>query len=171
MAATEKELVRVMEQHRARMLRMARRRSRNAEDAEDAVQEAFLAAFRHREQYDGRAQLSSWLTRIVINAASDRVRWNRARPALPLPEGAEARFRDATPSPEDLCYRGQRMESLQRMLRQLPKPWQHTVLARELEGLSTRETAERLGVAEGTVKSNLFRAHRQLRRHLAPSSI
>lgn len=166
MTATVEELSQVMEQNRARLLRLARRNSRTQEDAEDALQEAYLAAFRHLEQFDGRAQLSSWLTRIVLNAAADRMRWNRARPATPMPEGAEERFRDYAPSPEETCYRGQRMETVRTLLGQLPEPWRNTVLAREIMGFSTRETAARLGMAEGTVKSNLFRAHRQLRNRL-----
>lgn len=164
-------LTRLMEQDRARLVRLAQRRSRTLEDAEDAVQEAFLAAYKHLDQFEGRAQLSSWLTRIVINAAADRMRHHLAHPSVALgeddEEGPVLQLPAPDLSPEEGCYRNERRTMLWHWLDELPTTWRHTLRLREIEGLSTRETARELGVAEGTVKSHLFRAHRQLRRHVA----
>ena len=163
-----------MQQNRPALLRLAQRRCASREDAEDAVQDAYLSAFRHLDQFDGRAQLSSWLTRIVLNAAIDQRR--RARPTVPLagdndPEARAAGLPllfDPAPDPEEQCARGERHAALHRLTANLPQPWRRTLKLRAIDGLSTRETAQTLGVAEGTVKTHLFRAHRQLQRQALP---
>lgn len=165
-------LTALIERQRPSLLRIAWRRCGNREDAEDALQEAFLSAYRHLDQFDGRAQLSSWLTRIVINAATDQVRRQLARPSVALAEQAEEGavcsplLPDPAPNPEQRYVQTERRHLIERLSQRLPKPWRDTVHLRVLEGYSTRETAQKLGVAEGTIKTHLFRAHRQLKRSL-----
>jgi len=170
MEARLQELTRIMEQNRAGLLRLAQRRCGSYEDAEDAVQEAFLSAYRHLAQFDGRAQLSSWLTRIVLNAATDQVRRQLARPSVPLGEETDAEappgpvIPDPSPNPEQQAAGAERRRQFYRLSSRLPAAWRQTLHLRALEGYSTREAADMLGVAEGTIKTHLFRAHRQLRR-------
>jgi RNA polymerase sigma-70 factor (ECF subfamily) len=164
-------LTEAMERHRVRLLRLAQRRCRTREDAEDAVQDAFLSAYRHLDQFDGRAQLSSWLTRIVLNSACDQMRRRAAHATLSISEEPEpgtihpGLLHDPGPTPEDSCARRERCVQLQRLASRLPTPWKRALQARTVEGLSTREAAEALGLTESTLKTHLFRAHRQLRRY------
>lgn len=164
-------LTEVMERDRNRLLRLAQRRCRSREDAEDALQDAFLSAYRHLDQFDGRAQLSSWLTRIVLNAACDQLRRRAAHTVLSISEAPDPGtihpgvLHDPGPTPEQTCARHERCLQLQRLAARLPTPWKRALQARTVEGLSTREAAQALGLTESTLKTHLFRAHRHLRRY------
>ncbi len=141
----------------------------NPQDAEDALQDGLLSAYRNLRRFEGRSQFSTWLTRIVINAALMRRRSLRARPAdsldeppredeLPLAE----RVADARPSPEAI-YAGRELnEMIQADLGELSPLLRSAFLLREVEGLSTGEAAEKLGVTENTLKARLWRARQQL---------
>ena len=129
-----------------------------------------LSAVRNLERFEGRSAFSTWLTRIVINAALMRLRSRRARPAVSLEqENAEqqeltlgSRVRDSRPDPEKIRAGRERLEILERGLKTLPPALQSAVRLRDLEGLSTAEAARALGLAEGTVKSQLHRARARL---------
>jgi RNA polymerase sigma factor (sigma-70 family) len=96
--------------HAEKVFPVAHRIVRHREDAEDAVQESFLSAYVHLDTFDGRAKFSTWLTRIVINAALMKVRKNRPAREIPLENGTEAldpcfehAFREFSPNPEEIC--------------------------------------------------------------------
>jgi RNA polymerase sigma-70 factor (ECF subfamily) len=142
----------------------------NPEDAEDALQDGLLSAFRNLRRFEGRSQFSTWLTRIVINAALMRLRSQRARPAVSL--DAEVleqedltladRVRDHRPDPEEAYAHKEMGEIYLRNLQDLPPALRSAVELRDVQGLSTEEAAQALGVPEGTLKSQLHRARLQL---------
>jgi RNA polymerase sigma-70 factor, ECF subfamily len=142
----------------------------NPEDAEDALQDGMLSAVRNLERFEGRSKFSTWLTRIVINAALMRLRSQRARPAVSLdqedPEQREltlaGRLPDPAPGPEETCAHEEQLEILQHSLKALPPPLRSAVWLRDVEGLSTAEAARALGLSEGTLKSQLHRARGKL---------
>jgi RNA polymerase sigma-70 factor (ECF subfamily) len=148
----------------------------NAEDAEDALQEGLLAAYRNLHRFEGRSQFSTWLTRIVINAALMHLRGKRARPAVSLDHWQteentlppEERFAADDPSPEEIYAGRELRELIQANLRKLSPVLRAAFLLRESEGLSTSEAARALGVSENTLKARLWRARQQLAELLAP---
>src|SRR5713226_6659235 len=141
----------------------------NPEDAEDALQEGLLSAYRNLRRFEGRSQFSTWLTRIVINAALMRRRSQRARPAVSLDDPPREdelplaeRFADAGPDPEQ-AYRGKELtELLEEDLAGLSPLLRSAFLLREVEGLTTGEAARELGVTQNTLKARLWRARQQL---------
>ncbi|MGH9487688.1 MAG: RNA polymerase sigma factor [Terriglobales bacterium] len=154
----------VMRQYGTRLHRVALRQVGNADDAWDAVQEGLLSAYLHRVQFQGRSELVTWLTRIVINAARGQQRKARVRAAASLDEALAAghEFADHCPSPEWRCMERERHERLQRLLRRLSLPLRQAVVLCELRGLSCAQAAARLGCKKTTVKCRLFRAHQRL---------
>ena len=141
----------------------------NPEDAEDALQEGMLSAFKNLRRFEGRSKFSSWLTRIVINAALMRLRSQRAHRTVsadePLGEAESTlaeQLADPAPDPERLYARKELRRLLDRNLTELPPDMRTAVLLRDIEGLSTQEAAEALGVPENTLKSRLHRARLQL---------
>ena len=143
----------------------------NPEDAEDALQDGLLSAFRNLRRFEGRSQFSTWLTRIVINAALMRLRSKRAHPAASIdaepnvdadePSPAE-RLADQSPTPEEIYAQKEVREIFERNLEGLSPTLRSAIVLRDVEGLSTEEAAETLGVPEGTLKSQLHRARVQL---------
>jgi RNA polymerase sigma-70 factor, ECF subfamily len=143
----------------------------NPEDAEDALQDGLLSAFRNLRRFEGRSQFSTWLTRIVINAALMRLRSKRAHPAASIdaepngeadePVPAE-RIADFGPGPEELYAQKEVREIFERHLEELSAPLRSAFVLRDVQGLSTEEAAQTLGVPEGTLKSQLHRARLQL---------
>jgi RNA polymerase sigma-70 factor (ECF subfamily) len=147
----------------------------NPEDAEDALQEGLLAAYRNLRRFEGRSQFSTWLTRIVINAALMRRRSQRARPAVSLDEPPREdelplaeRFADEGPNPEQVYAGKELREFVEEDLEDLSPLLRSAFLLREVEGLSTGEAAEELGVRENTLKARLWRARQKLAERLAP---
>ena len=144
------------------------------EEAEDAVQDGMLSAFRNLKRFEGRSQFSTWLTRIVINAALMRRRSSKARPAIPLEDTtredelpAAERFADNRPSPEQLYVGTELREILQENLEELSPLLRTAFVLREMEGYSTDEAAKKLGVTENTLKARLWRARHQLAERLS----
>ena len=145
----------------------------NAEDAEDALQDGFLSAYRNLKRFEGRSQFSTWLTRIVINAALMRRRSAKARPAVSLDEPpredelpASERFADNSPSPEDVAAGTELREIISKNLDELSPLLRTAFVLRDVEGYSTGEAAKKLGVTENTLKARLWRARHQLAERL-----
>jgi len=150
----------------------------NPEDAEDALQEGLLSAYRNLPRFEGRSQFSTWLTRIVINAALMRLRSRRARPAVSLENWSdddhnnvppEERFAADGPSPEEVASGHELRDLLEENLGELSPLLRSAFLLREGQGLSTSEAAKKLGVSENTLKARLWRARQQLAERLAPA--
>ena len=149
------ELVR---RHRDRMWAVALRTLRDPDEAADALQEAFISAFRAAGSFRGQSQVTTWLHRIVVNACLDRMRRRQARPTSPLPgEGPDepAAGRDTIADRETQLAVGD-------ALAQLPPDQRATVVLVDVQGYSVTETAQLLGVAEGTVKSRCARGRTKL---------
>ena len=141
----------------------------NAEDAEDAVQDGLLSAYRNLKRFEGRSQFSTWLTRIVINAALMRRRSAKARPAFSLDEPpredelpAAERFAADAPNPEQVFVGTELREIISENLDELSPLLRMAFVLREVEGYSTGEAARKLGVTENTLKARLWRARHQL---------
>ncbi len=163
--------------HGGRMLAVAKRVTRSDGDAEDVVQEAFLSAFRALDRFDGRSRLSTWLHRIVVNAALMRLRSRAARPEQPiealLPEfEAGEHVRPPArwaPTPADEAARSERREALWQALERLPAAYREVVVLRDLEGMESKAVAEQLGVADALVRQRLHRGRQALVKLLGPA--
>ena len=145
----------------------------NTEDAEDAVQDGLLSAYRNLKRFEGRSQFSTWLTRIVINAALMKRRSAKARPAISLDEPpreeelpASERFADDGPDPEQVYAGTELREMINENLDELSPLLRSAFLLREVQGYSTGEAAKKLGVTENTLKARLWRARHQLAERL-----
>ncbi len=143
----------------------------NAADAEDAVQEALLAAYAHLDQFRGQAQISTWLTTIVLNCARLQLRRRLRHVQVSLDEctadqqpiSASERLADHRPNPEDECTESELSARLTRLHSYLSPTLRRTFQLRDVDGLSIRETARILGVPTGTVKAQSTRARKRLK--------
>lgn len=157
-----------------RLFRTAWSVLRNHADAEEVVQEAYLKAFNSLETFSGNSSLSTWLTRIVYNAAIDRQRAIKRRHSeylqqdVAILEEYQARYESQSGplSPETELLRKQFSELLKTVIARLPDKFRSVFVLRDVEGMSVAETADALQIKEATVKSRLFRARRELREHL-----
>src|SRR4029077_13704040 len=154
-----------------RFYRSAFLNRRTAADAEDAVQDAMLSAYKHLSQFRRQARISTWLTAIVINSARMQLRRRLPQPHISLDEQFTEQVRsslcerlsDGEPNPEEVCGRAELAEHVLQFSRQLSPTLRRAFKLRHLDGLSIRETADVLGVPEGTVKAQLARARAKLR--------
>jgi len=167
--AAYEELVR---HYGGRMLATARRLVGSDQEAQDAVQDAFLSAFTGMESFSGDAKLSTWLHRIVVNAALMKLRRRRRKPEDSIEE-LLPRFTDDghwsespsswdTPS-EVLLQRRETRERVRRCIGQLPETYRTVLMMRDIEDLDTDEVAEMLCVTPNAVKVRLHRARQALR--------
>ena len=140
----------------------------NATDAEDAVQDALLSAYKHLGQFRGQAQLSTWLTAIVTNAARLQLRHRRGGYlSLDEQQGEDGltfseRLPDLKPSPEEVCSTAEARNRLVEGVKQLSPRLRKAFQLRDIDGLTTKEAALVLGVPQGTVKAQLARARAKL---------
>jgi RNA polymerase sigma-70 factor (ECF subfamily) len=143
----------------------------NAADAEDAVQDALLAAYTHLDQFRGQAQISTWLTTIMLNCARLQLRRRAKHVQVSLDEStgepqsvsASERLADHRPDPEDEYIESELSTRLTHLHSQLSPTLRRTFLLRDVDGLSIRETARILGVPTGTVKAQSARARKRLK--------
>jgi RNA polymerase sigma-70 factor (ECF subfamily) len=156
----------LMRRYNQRLYRAARAILRNDADAEDAVQQAYLNAYRHLGQFEGRARFSTWLTRIAVYEALSRRRRTRDNPPGSGDDEQVERIVSAAPDPERHTYAGELGALLESALATLPDGYRSVFMLREVDGLNTAETARQLSVSEGTVKTRLHRAKDLLQRKL-----
>jgi RNA polymerase sigma-70 factor, ECF subfamily len=147
----------------------------NMPDAEDAVQDALLSAYKHLGQFRGQAQLSTWLTTIVTNAARMKLRRRDCDLSLDEEQGEDGvtfseRLPDSKPSPEEVCSAAEARDQLVEVVQQLSPKLRRTLQLRDIDGLTTKEAALVLGIPHGTVKAQLARARAKVARiaHLKP---
>jgi RNA polymerase sigma-70 factor, ECF subfamily len=141
--------------------------------AEDVVQETFVSAIAHRDSFEGRSKLSSWLYRIAYNAAMGRL---RARQEEPLPEEEPddespvplpSSLVDWNMTPEQLQQDSEAADVMQKAIAALPGKYRVVFFLRDMEGQSTEQTAGILGLTETAVKVRLHRARLALRETLS----
>jgi RNA polymerase sigma-70 factor (ECF subfamily) len=155
-----------------KLLRIAQHVTNNLEDAEEAVQEAFFKAYRKLNQFQGNATFSTRLIRIALNVT--KLRKRRKAKELSLDENAEAEdnnlprdVADWARNPEQLYGASELRKILIEWLQELEPGLGTVFVLRNVDGLSTDETAEILGLNEAAVRSRLFRARLQLRERLS----
>jgi RNA polymerase sigma-70 factor (ECF subfamily) len=154
------------------LYRIAFRKLGNAEDAEDALQDALLSAFKNMHQFRGEARFSTWLGSIVLNSARMQLRRRLNHNLVSLDEHDEKheegnpiwaeRLEDGSPGAAESLRRTQTRETLERIVEELPARLRVAFRLRMFEGLTTSEAAAALGVPEGTLKAQLFRARMQV---------
>jgi len=152
-----------------RLFRAAWSILKDRSEAEDAVQSAYLKAFASLDQFEGRATLSTWLTRIVIHEALARVRSLERRRSRLETEGITmlADYRKSD-TPDEALAREQLRKVLESAIAALPEAFRTVFVLRDVEGLTVEDTSQVLGIPVATVKTRLFRARRKLRDALAP---
>jgi RNA polymerase sigma-70 factor (ECF subfamily) len=174
-AGDDRAYERLVVEQGGRLLAVARRFLRNEEDARDCLQECFVQAFRGLPRFEGHARLSTWLHRIVVNAALMKLRSRRAHPEEPieplLPSFHEdghstVAYRDWSPSAEELLERAEVRDLVRAAIERLPETYRTVVILRDFEELDTAEVAELLGVTANAVKIRLHRARQALRQLL-----
>src|SRR5215472_1529153 len=152
----------LMRRYNQRLFRVIRSVVMNDDEAEDVLQEAWVRAYEHLDQFAGRASFSRWVTRIAFHEALARTRKNRRWTPLENPEGeimAEAERRQTTAeTPEMQAERSQLGRMLQAAVDALPETYRSVFVLREVEQLSTTETAECLELSEEAVKTRLHRS-------------
>jgi RNA polymerase sigma-70 factor (ECF subfamily) len=160
----------------SRLLSVTRRILRNDDEAREAVQQAFVAAFKSREQFHGESQPSTWLHRIAVNKALDLMRARERRhedsidDLLPrfLPDGHHTERFAVWPEPiEEQIDRARQAVSIREAIDRLPDTFRIVLLLRDIEEMSTEETAQALGITPNAVKLRLHRARMALRTLLA----
>ena len=168
----------LVRQHGRAMLAVARRMLRNDDDAREAVQDAFLQAFRAIPRFRAEARLSTWLHRIVVNAALMRLRSAGRRPTVAVDDllptfdedGHHAEHIRPLPlSVDSALESAETRAEVRRCVEQLPEQHRAVIVLRDLQELSTAETATVLGITENAVKIRLHRAHQALRTLLVNS--
>ncbi len=171
-----REFASILPRFLPRFRRLAMRWLRNPEDAEDAVQDAMLSASRYIGQFDGRAQLSTWLTAIVINAVRMQLRRRPRGQVMSLDQSPEQGqwtlsdlISDPGPTPERTAVQRELFDLVMELANRLPPSQRAALQLTQWDGLSIPNTAKALGVPEGTVKARLARGRAELRRrfHIA----
>jgi RNA polymerase sigma-70 factor (ECF subfamily) len=166
----------LVRQETPRLLSVARRILRNDEDAKDAVQEGLIAALSSLDRFEGGSQLSTWLHRIVVNAALMKIRAKRSRPEESIEDllpGFEADGHISVPASEwapadTLVMRDEVCQLVRSSIDRLPESYRTVLLLRDIEELSTEETAHALEITPVAVKVRLHRARQALRTLLDP---
>jgi len=155
------------------VFRIAQHITQNREDAEDVVQDAFLKAFENLEQFQGNSKFYTWLVRIAVNESLMKLRKRRTSKTVSLDQEIETEedtmpreVADWAPNPEQLYKQGELNDILTRTINGLPASFRTVFVLRDVEGLSTEETAEALSLSVPAVKSRLLRARLQLRERL-----
>jgi RNA polymerase sigma-70 factor (ECF subfamily) len=168
----------LMRRHNGALYRTARSIVRDDAEAEDIVQESYLLAYRKAGSFRGEASLSTWLTRIVVNEATGRLRKTRRRADIielvPGLGGIEADEEDAMSdvrsepeTPDNAALRAEARRLIEARIDALPDGLRTVFVLRAIEDMSVQETADALGMLEATVRSQYFRARGLLREALA----
>src|SRR5918993_2230345 len=166
----------VVRSYGGRLLAVARRIVGSEEDARDAVQDAFMNAFRSLDRFEGNAKLSTWLHRIVVNAALMKLRTRKRKPEqsietmLPsfLDDGHhEERFQSWDEPIDKVMERAENRDLVRKQIDALPEGYRTVLVLRDIEGLDTEETAKVLGLSVNATKIRLHRARQALRTLLA----
>ena len=166
----------LIRRYNQRLYRTIRAILRDDRNVEDVMQQAYIDAYLHLDQFRGDAKFATWLTRIAVNRAIRNGRGDRRGLELVGGDQEPAIERVATPAidPEHAMYGHELKAVLEELIEQLPEPFRLVFVMREVEGLSTAETGACLEINEDTVKTRLHRARRllqdQIDRRLGPAA-
>ena len=164
------ELVR---RYEGKIFRLAQHVTQNREDAEDVLQETFMKAYEHLDQFQGNSKFYTWIVRIAVNQALMKLRRRKSDKSVSLDEtidtGEDKIVREIAAwdeDPEQRFSRDELGEILDNAVQSLEPPYRSVFVLRDIEELSTEETAEALDLSVPAVKSRLLRARLQLREKL-----
>ena len=143
-------------------------------DAEDITQDAFLKAYEKLEQFQGNSKFSTWLIRIAVNESLMRLRKRKTSKTVSMDQDVQTEegsiprdFAEWRPNPEQIFGQSELGEILRKTIQGLPPGFRSVFTLRDIENLSTEETADALGLSVPAVKSRLLRARLQLRERLS----
>lgn len=159
----------VMRRYNTRLYRVARAILKNDGEAEDVMQDAYVRAFQHLRQFAGRSKFSTWLTRIAVHEALARMhKAKRVEEWDEMSESKQTRLGvvQTRSNPEAEAASGELSRLLEQAIESLPESYRAVVMLRDVEELSTSETAECLSITADNVKIRLHRAHGLLRKEL-----
>jgi len=158
----------LMRRHNQKVYRAVRAVVKEESEAEDVMQQAYLNAFTHLDQFEERSQFSTWLIRISLNEAFGRRRKMRQYESMAQPSSDSDREKNALISPQADPERQAYAQELRRVLESavdtLPETYRTVFMLRDIEGLSTSEAAAGLGLGDEAVKTRLHRARAMIRR-------
>jgi RNA polymerase sigma-70 factor, ECF subfamily len=164
----------LIKRHTARVFSIAQHITHHREDAEDVVQDAFLKAFRNLSQFRGNSRFSTWLIRITVNESLMKLRRQRRHSEVSLDgpiENDEStiafQLEDWGPNPEEIYRESELRTILKSELQELQASLRVVFVLRDIQGLSTEETAEVLELTPVAVKARLWRARLKLRERLS----
>jgi RNA polymerase sigma-70 factor (ECF subfamily) len=163
----------LVRRYQNKIFRLAQHITQNREDAEDVLQETFLKAYEHLDQFQGNSKFYTWIVRIAVNQALMKLRRRKNDKSVSLDEtidtGEDTIVREIAAwdeDPEQKLGREEMGDILDKAVENLEAPYRSVFVLRDIEELSTEETAEALGLSVPAVKSRLLRARLQLREKL-----
>jgi RNA polymerase sigma-70 factor (ECF subfamily) len=160
----------LMRRHNQRLYRVARAILRDDAEAEDVMQDAYVRAYRSLASFEGRAKFSTWLMRIAVHEALARARRRSRFQSLDASDPFHGDLMNSVtssdPSPEQESYSRELSGAIERAVLSLPDEYRLVFMLRDIEGMSTEETAQSLSLTPENVKVRLHRAHAKLRKHL-----
>lgn len=157
----------IMRRYNQRLYRAARAILRNDAEAEDTVEDCYVRAYEHLSQFSGRAAFATWLTRIAIyESYARKKKSSRVESIDDLEGGRVMEIPASAPTPEDAAASAELGSLLERAILALPEQYRVVVMLRDIEQMSTAETAEALDLTEDNVKVRLHRGRVLVREHL-----
>ena len=163
----------LIRRYEGKIFRLAQHITQNREDAEDVLQETFLKAYTHLDQFQGNSKFYTWIVRIAVNQALMKLRKRKTDRTVSMDEGIDTgedivarEIATWDPSPEEQYGREELAEILDSAVQSLAPPYRTVFVLRDIEDLSTEETAAALDLSVPAVKSRLLRARLQLREKL-----
>jgi RNA polymerase sigma-70 factor (ECF subfamily) len=162
----------LVNRYERKIFRLGMNITQNREDAEDVMQDAFLKSYQNLDQFQGNSRFYTWLVRIAVNEALMKLRKRRPNQVSldePLMGDDDFVFRDIEdwgPSPEQRFAQTELNEILSHAIGELDPIFRVVFLLRDVEGISTEETAQIVGISVAAVKSRLLRARLKLRQNL-----
>ena len=164
----------LVRQYDRQIFRVAQHITQNREDAEDITQDAFFKAYQKLDQFQGNSKFSTWLVRIAVNESLMRLRKRKTSKTVSMDQDVQTEegsiprdFAEWRPNPEQIYNQGELGDILRKTIQGLPPGFRTVFTLRDIENLSTEETAEALGLSVPAVKSRLLRARLQLRERLS----
>jgi RNA polymerase sigma-70 factor (ECF subfamily) len=164
----------LVRKYERQLFRIAQHITQNREDAEDVMQDAFLKAYEKLDQFQGNSKFYTWLVRIAVNESLMRLRKRRTGRMVSIDEDLETDegtvprdLADWAPDPEQNYTQSELGKILEKTIKGLPPGFKVVFELRDVQGLSTEDTAEALGLSIPAVKSRLLRARLQLRERLS----